>query len=333
MCTTLTTSCVTSDTAGQDQRNVPEEPQLTDTDMVADSSMPPKDEPTNSPEPEPEPEPAHSTSTVAVATTTDTSPSTTTVLTTTTTVSTATTPEDMSTPTLPTTPDTLPGTAYAYGPSAGDPLTVVGVAHDDVLNVRDVPNGKIIARLRNRVSGEIDIATLVLQPVNDEVIAIIDLVGGVKATGHTRQLITTVWYEVDIGPITGWASSAYLAPLGSPRNANDRLIAELGEMPQAATLTDLVINVSKALVPDNTHTTYRRTIVFAPEIGEGVGGATIDVLGFSYDALLGHRISIAADPAPEIDWWQVPTEDAGPFTLWNVTLTHICNSSGVEGCW
>ena len=41
----------------------------------------------------------------------------------------------------------LPGEASDFGPAEGAVLAVVGVDHDDVLNVRDVPAGEIIATL------------------------------------------------------------------------------------------------------------------------------------------------------------------------------------------
>ena len=45
-------------------------------------------------------------------------------------------------------------------------------------------------------------------------------VAGVTATGRSRDLATSTWHEIRAGPIVGWASSNYLAPL-SPETALD----------------------------------------------------------------------------------------------------------------
>ena len=68
--------------------------------------------------------------------TTTTSTSSTTSSTTTTTTTTTTTPPG---PTTPIGDADLPGTAFDPTPQPGQVLSVIGVAHDDVLNVRRAP--------------------------------------------------------------------------------------------------------------------------------------------------------------------------------------------------
>ena len=53
---------------------------------------------------------------------------------------------------VPTTTGPLPGTPAEFGPAAGTRLGVVGVSHDDFLNVRDIPNGTVVGTLSLRLA-------------------------------------------------------------------------------------------------------------------------------------------------------------------------------------
>ena len=215
----------------------------------------------------------------------------------------------------------LPGEPYEFGPSAGAGLAVVGVAHDSALNVRDVPNGEIIARLDNLMDGVRDPAVYVREPNSDDIIATVDLQSGIVATGNTRQLPTTIWYELRVGDLVGWASGTYLGPLGADRDATAEVVEALGGTPTADTLTDLGLQVS-ALFASTGEVQSRTTISSRPGVFEALGDITLDVLGLPDDAVRGYRINITADAGAE-DWTQ---DDAGPFTLRSVTVTPICDS-------
>ena len=215
----------------------------------------------------------------------------------------------------------LPGEPYEFGPSAGAGLAVVGVAHDSALNVRDVPNGEIIARLDNLMDGVRDPAVYVREPNSDDIIATVDLQSGIVATGNTRQLPTTIWYELRVGDLVGWASGTYLGPLGADRDATAEVVEALGGTPTADTLTDLGLQVS-ALFASTGEVQSRTTVSSRPGVFEALGDITLDVLGLPDDAVRGYRINITADAGAE-DWTQ---DDAGPFTLRSVTVTPICDS-------
>ena len=215
----------------------------------------------------------------------------------------------------------LPGEPYEFGPSAGAGLAVVGVAHDSALNVRDVPNGEIIARLDNLMDGVRDPAVYVREPNSDDIIATVDLQSGIVATGNTRQLPTTIWYELRVGDLVGWASGTYLGPLGADRDATAEVVEALGGTPTADTLSDLGVQVS-ALFASTGEVQSRTTISSRPGVFEALGDITLDVLGLPDDAVRGYRINITADAGAE-DWTQ---DDAGPFTLRSVTVTPICDS-------
>ncbi len=215
----------------------------------------------------------------------------------------------------------LPGEPYEFGPSAGAGLVVVGVAHDSALNVRDVPNGEIIARLDSVMDGVRDPAVYVRKPDSDDIIATVDLRRGIVATGNTRKRPTAIWHELRVGDLGGWASGTYLAPLGADRDATAEVVEALGGTPTADTLTDLGLQVS-ALFASTGEVQSRTTISSRPGVFEALGDITLDVLGLPDDAVRGYRINITADAGAE-DWTQ---DDAGPFTLRSVTVTPICDS-------
>ena len=215
----------------------------------------------------------------------------------------------------------LPGEPYEFGPSAGAGLAVVGVAHDSALNVRAVPNGEVIARLDNVMDGVRDPAVYVREPDSDDIIVTVDLQRGIVATGNTRKLPTTIWHELRVGDLVGWASVNYLAPVGAGRDATAEVVEALGGTPTADTLSDLGLQVS-ALFASTGEVQSRTTISSRPGVFEAVGDITLDVLGLPDDAVRGYRINITADAGAE-DWTQ---DDAGPFTLRSVTVTPICDS-------
>ena len=229
--------------------------------------------------------------------------------------------EDASVPEDTDTAVVLPGEPYEFGPSAGAGLAVVGVAHDSALNVRDVPNGEVIARLDNVMDGVRDPAVYVREPDSDDIITTVDLQRGIVATGNTRKLSTTIWHELRVGDLLGWASGTYLAPLGADRDAGAEVVEALGGTPTADTLSDLGLQVS-GVFASSGEVQSRTTISSRPGVFEALGDITLDVLGLPDDAVRGYRINITADAGAE-DWTQ---EDAGPFTLRSVTVTPICYS-------
>ncbi len=215
----------------------------------------------------------------------------------------------------------LPGEPYEFGPSASARLAVVGVSHDSALNVRDVPNGEIIARLDNVMDGVRDPVLLVRGADSDDIVATLDLRQGVVATGNTRKLPTTIWHEFRIGDIVGWSSSAYLAPLGPSRDATADVIEALGGTPTADTLRDLGLQVA-GVFASSGEVQSRTTVSSRPGVFEAVGDITLDVLGLPDDSIWGYRINVTADAGAE-DWTQ---DDPGPFTLRSVNATPICDT-------
>ena len=230
---------------------------------------------------------------------------------------TATTPADD--PEAPPVAEDLPGEPYEYGPDEGDSLAVVGVDHDDVLIVRDVPFGEIIATLG--LANPIAYLLEVREAPSGEPLDWYDTwTGTIVATGRTRKLPTTVWHEVQVAGLTGWASGAYLAPIGLTDDITAHLIDLLGERPEADTLIELALLIGEVLASDEPPS--RVVVTVGPSVFEALGEVTVDVLNIGDDSLLGFRLHVYATPGAD-DWM---SEEPGPFTLRTVERTILCYS-------
>ncbi|MCY3617193.1 MAG: hypothetical protein OXG40_03435 [Acidimicrobiaceae bacterium] len=207
----------------------------------------------------------------------------------------------------------LPGEPYEFGPPAGAALAVVGVSHDSVLNVRDVPAGEIVARLDNVMNVGSEPVVYVREADSDALIATLDLNRGVIATGNTRKLPTTIWHEIRMAEAVGWASSAFLSPLGATSDATAETVAVLGETPAASTLAELARIVAGAVASDDPPS---RVVVSGAPVSGDLAEITVDVLGLPDDAVRGFRLQVFAQQ----------DSDSGSFTLKSVESTTICDS-------
>jgi len=203
-----------------------------------------------------------STTTTSVQTATTSEPTTTTVATTT----------RSTTAVAGSTSTTLAGEPFDLGPQAGDILGVVGVAFDDVLNVRSGPgtDRPIVARL---------------EPLYDNIVA----------TGEHRILTKSIWNQVKVDGKTGWANTSYMAYLGAVDDATSRYVANAfnGVIPTAATMLELGMLVADAASSDDPPS--RVTVTVAPTFGDPAE-ITIDIIGLGDDAVFGVRIHIFGQP-------------------------------------
>ena len=214
----------------------------------------------------------------------------------------------------------LPGEPFDLGPSEGAGLAVVGIQAASGLNVRDVPNGEIIARLDNVMDGVRDPAVYVRAAETDDIITTVDLLSGVVATGNTRQLTTTIWHEFRVGDLTGWSSAAYLAQAGATDDATSQVVDALGELPEAATVLELGLAVAQTMASQEPAS--RVVVSEAPSTSGDLAQMTVDVIGLGDDSVLGYRLVVFAVPAEEVE----AQDDPGPFTLKSVERTFLCHS-------
>jgi len=182
--------------------------------------------------------------------------------------------------------------ADAFGPLLGDEVGVVGVVHDDVLNVRAAPGSE---------------ATIV---------ATLDPLDRTTATGRHREVADAVWWwEVTAGDVTGWAYSAYLSRLGDPVSLSG--IDVTLTAPTLDALGRLVVDGRlETLDPDSTV-----TLVLAPRAEHDQGEVVYDITGSGDDSISGYRVHVYAQP----------TDDRQAFQLQGVELTTMCWRGVVSG--
>ncbi len=211
------------------------------------------------------------------------------------------------------TTDALAGDAIGFGPAAGDRLVVAAVESDDVLNVRDEPMSTIVAMLPI-VRGETDERLRVLHP--DSSVAAYLQDDAVVATGRTRSLGRSTWYEVAVGGYTGWASAAHLAYPAAIEDVTDEVTQATGAVPQAATMDELAQAVIEALGP---RLSGEPVIVSGPGWFEGLAEVEVDLV-VRGPRHFGQRLYIAASAG--IDW--DGTFEIIDATLRSVTLQSLC---------
>lgn len=195
------------------------------------------------------------------------------------------------------TPTELPGERIDIFPYEAALLGVVGVAADDVLNVRAAPGA------RYEVVAELD-------PLDD----------GISPTGHNRQLDDgSIWAEITADGTTGWASTAFLAHLGDVRDVTAELYPEVADRPAGDTMLQLGEEVAAARAGEG-EPEPRIVVVDGPSVGD-LGEVTVDVLGYPDDSVLGERLHVFAEPDP----------GGEGFTVRSVESTTLCRRGVSDG--
>ena len=190
----------------------------------------------------------------------------------------------------------LPGEVVEFGPPAGTILSVFGVRHDDVLNVRDLPglDGEIVATLDPTESGFL-------------------------ATGRHQQLPTTFWMEVVVdGEVIGWINRTFAAVEGVTDDGTARFLDRVAN-PTASSLEALGLLVAESVV-EVPEAVQRIEMSVAPTEGD-LGEVTYDVVGIADDASAGVRLHVFA----------VDESGDGTWTLRTVEVTDMCSRGGTPG--
>ncbi len=214
---------------------------------------------------------APETTTTAVETTTTTEAPTTTTEAPTTTLEPTTTTVAETTTTISASPTTtvLGGEPVDMGPSAGAVLSVIGVRHNDVLNLRARPGADqpIVGRI---------------PPTYDNLVA----------RGATRMLPVFFWTKARYQGIEGWVNMRYVAYLGSTDDVTFQVIEDFGERPEASTMAELGRMVAEWAASDDPPSDI---VMVVNEEGGDLGEVTFDVVGLGDDALRGVRLHVFAE--------------------------------------
>lgn len=191
----------------------------------------------------------------------------------------------------------LDGEPFDIGPGEGDQLDVVGVAHDDELNFRQLPDPS---------SAIVDaVAPQASSPV-------------VLSQGEGRLLTRSAWWHVTVDGQDAWANFTFLGMLGRTSDVYDELAEQLGVVEEDS-LDDLVDAIAAVRGSDGPEPTV--TYVTDPDIGSGQQDVVIDIVGYGDDALKGERFTLTVTDA---------TSSGSGVGLVGAEATIIC-SRGLSG--
>ncbi|MDH3293960.1 MAG: SH3 domain-containing protein [Acidimicrobiia bacterium] len=188
----------------------------------------------------------------------------------------------------------LPGESWDGFAAAGDLFGVVGVAHDDVLNVRAIPDASA-----------------------DIITALAPTATGIVATGEGRLLPSSIWYQVDTDAGLGWVNARYVAFIAGTDDATAEYLAT-GSPGGAETMVELADMIADAFILDDSDGTEVVQTV-APTVGD-LGEITYDIIGLGDDAVAGFRLHILATPSDSLEG----------FDLTSIERTYLC-SRGTDG--
>ncbi|MGI9610613.1 MAG: hypothetical protein ACR2NL_10015 [Acidimicrobiia bacterium] len=187
----------------------------------------------------------------------------------------------------------LGGEEIQFGPQSGDVLAVVGVAHDDVLNLRNGPG------VERAVVSEIE-------PHYSELVA----------EGLTRQLENSFWIAVNHGDTGGWLNLAYVAYLGETTDGLDFADSQLGGDPVSDSVEDLGLRVAELYASDEPRSELVVTQAPDADVPDTV---VVDVIGLGDDSVFGVRIRVVAQ------------KTAGLWGLAAVEVTSLCGRGVSDG--
>ncbi len=217
-----------------------------------------------------------------------------------TTTTSSTPPTTASSTTAPTVPapapdDSLPGTALDMGPGPGTTVGVVGVAFDDVLNVRTIPDA-----------------------TSDPIASLPPMAADIVHTGRKRSVGASIWWEVQVPEGVGWANARFLAPPAGTTDVTADLVAQMGGLASASSVDGLIRQVMEHYTMVSEGPAPSVTLVGEPTTGD-LTEAWVDVTGYPDDAVLGERLHVFI------------ASEGGVFGLRSVESTTLCRRGVAEG--
>lgn len=180
----------------------------------------------------------------------------------------------------------IPGEVIEIGPMEGDILMVIGVHHDDVLNLRALPGV------------EYDIVGTMAPDFKDMI-----------AGGETRQVPGALWVAVTADGTDGWVNLRYIGYEGPTDDLTSEVVSDLGEYPTAETMTELGLTVAGSMASEDPPSDV---VLVVAETGGDLGEVTYDIIGLGDDAVRGLRAHVFGEPI------------SSGFSLKSVEVTTIC---------
>ena len=173
------------------------------------------------------------------------------------------------------------------GPPAESTWMVVGVASDDVLNIRAAPSAT------SAVIGE-------LAPTEF----------GVTSTGEAVAVSGSTWWQIKSDRTCGWVNARFLAAQGSTTDITS-LIVELGAgLPAAASMEELALLVIGLLSGDG-----EQLVIVADAGADDLTDMSVDVFPEDMDdSVRGQRLRIFGQR----------DGGEGPYSLYGVEATSLC---------
>jgi len=155
------------------------------------------------------------------------------------------------------------------GPPRGAVLSVVGVTHDDVLNLRASP-------------GADQQILLGIPPTEESVLAL----------GRTRAL-PAWWTNVEYAGVVGWVNLSYVAYGGATSDMTSEILAGTGGSLDGASMTELGAAVAAVVASDDPPSDV---VLVVPETVGDLGEVTFDVIGIGDDSVRGFRLHVFGQP-------------------------------------
>lgn len=165
-------------------------------------------------------------------------------------------------------------------------MMVVGVRHDDTLNLRAGP-------------GTSQPVLITIPPTEDRL----------RAEGETRRVDQSFWTKVAYQGRTGWVHMGYLGYAGIVEDGTAETVAVLGGYPEEATLAALGTRVASVYESDEVES---RVVQVTPGSAGDLHEIVFDVIGFADDAVGGARLHVFAE------------KTAAGFRLVSVEVMAIC---------
>ena len=141
------------------------------------------------------------------------------------------------------------------------------------------------------------------------------------ATGRARLLPSSIWYEVTVGSVTGWARSSYLGFIAATDDATAEFLRSSAP-PRAETMRDLGELVAKGFAPADPEPGLRIVQSTPASVGD-LGEISYDVIGIADDSTAGYRLHLFATPDGGGEGFVLRSIERTTF-CWRGTTGELC---------